>query len=201
MLSLIEEDFVNKKNWLTKAELANIFAIAECTPGPIAINCATFIGIKRLGFLGGIVATIGVVLPSFAIMVALSYIINLVRDNKWIEVIFKGVRVGVIVVIFRAIITFYKSIKKNLFSFAMIIVAFCLVFLTKVSVVYVILGSIVVSSIFIAVVSYHNNHKLHMFGTPEYYSELTGKHVAEDEYFSEQAEREDLIKIYKEDIK
>ena len=83
MISLIENEVVNKKQWITKTELADIFAIAESTPGPIAINTATYIGVKQCGILGGIVATLGVVIPSYVVIVALSYLIEAVKDNVW----------------------------------------------------------------------------------------------------------------------
>jgi len=199
MLSLIENEIVDKKGWITKAELVNIFAIAESTPGPIAINTATFVGIKRLGIIGGIIATIGVTIPSFAIIVGVSYIINLVKDNTIVQNIFKGIRIGVIVLIFRAFITFYKSFKKNLFSIALLIAGFLLVFLTNISVIYIILGTLIIASILVAIITYRDNHKFHMLNTPEYYSEAYGKVQENDEYYSPLAEKKGLIKIHKED--
>ena len=114
MLALIEGEVVDKKGWLTHAELNEIFAIAESTPGPIAINTATFIGTKRLGVFGGIFATLGVVIPAFAIIVALSYVIDLVKDNKWVGFPFRGIRVGVLVLIAKAVLSFFKNMRKTI---------------------------------------------------------------------------------------
>ncbi len=187
MLTLIEAEVVEKRAWLTHSELADIFAIAESTPGPIAINTATFIGTKRLGVFGGIFATLGVTLPSYAVIIGLSYIINLVQDNKWVQCLFKGIRVGVLILISKAVITFFKDMRKNVFSFVLMISAFLIVFLTDVSVIYVMIATIVICSFGVAIKNYRNKHVYLVKGTPEYYSQKVGKPLAEDEYVSQKA--------------
>ena len=102
MLTMIEHEVVEKRGWLTHNELLDIFAIAESTPGAISINIATFIGTKRAGVIGGCITTFGVVLPAFLVIFALSYVLDLVRDNVWVNALFKGVRVGVVVLIIHA---------------------------------------------------------------------------------------------------
>ena len=72
MISLIENNCVEKKKWITHDEMMNITVIAESTPGPIAINCATYVGLKKGGFLGALLATLGVVVPSFIIIFLIS---------------------------------------------------------------------------------------------------------------------------------
>ena len=195
MLTLIEAEVVDKHKWISKSELGDIFAIAESTPGPIAVNTATFIGTKRLGVFGGIFATLGVVLPSFIIIVALSYILNLVKDNKWVGFLFKGIRVGVLVLIAKAVFSFFKDMKKTLFSFAIMAISFILVFVLKADVIYVILGTILVCSIAVAVKTYATTRRCHTVGTPEYYNERVGKPVEREEYVSEKAIDADIIKI------
>jgi len=200
MLALIEGEVVDKKHWLTHSELNEVFAIAESTPGPIAINTATFIGAKRLGIFGGIVATFGVVLPSFAIIVALSYVIDLVIDNKWVGFLFRGIRVGVLVLIAKAVLSFFKNMRKTAFSFALCIAAFVLVFLVKVDVIYVILGTILICSVVVAWQTYFKNHRLHMLGTAEYYNERVGKPLEKEEYFSEKSVENGTLTIKNNDI-
>ena len=195
MLTLIEAEVVDKHKWITKSELGDIFAIAESTPGPIAVNTATFIGTKRLGVFGGICATLGVVLPSFIIIVALSYILNLVKDNKWVGFLFKGIRVGVLVLIAKAVFSFFKDMKKTLFSFAIMLISFVIVFFFKVDVIYVILGTILICSIAVAVKTCVTNRRCHTVGTPEYYSERVGKPVENEEYVSQKAVDNAVIKI------
>ena len=85
MLTMIEHEVVEKRGWLTHNELLDIFAIAESTPGAISINIATFIGTKRAGVIGGCITTFGVVLPAFLVIFALSYVLDLVRDNVWVR--------------------------------------------------------------------------------------------------------------------
>lgn len=195
MLTLIEAEVVDKHKWISKSELGDIFAIAESTPGPIAVNTATFIGTKRLGMFGGISATFGVVLPSFIIIVALSYILNLVKDNKWVGFLFKGIRVGVLVLIAKAVLSFFKDMRKTLFSFAIMLISFTLVFFFKADVIYVILGTIFVCSVAVAVKTCVTNRRCHTVGTPEYYNERVGKPVDNDEYVSQKAVDSAIIKL------
>ncbi len=182
MLSLIESDVVEKHHWLTHDELADIFAIAESTPGPIAINTATFIGTKRCGVLGGILATLGVVLPPFATIIALSYVLDIVKDNEWVQYLFSGIRVGVLVLIAKAVVKFYKDMRKNVLSFIFLIAAFSIVFFTNVSVIYVILGTMVISAILVAFKYFYQKKFYHTVGTPAYYNERIGRHLENDEY-------------------
>lgn len=195
MLTLIESEVVEKRHWLTHSELGDIFAIAESTPGPIAINTATFIGTKRLGVFGGVIATLGVVIPAFAIIVALSYVLNVVSDSKWVQYVFKGISVGVLVLIAKAVISFFKDMRKNVFSFVLMTAAFLLVFLTKISVIYIILGTIIVCTAIVVAKSVRNSRFYHMSGTAEYYCEHVGKPLDKDEYFNETAVESGKIKI------
>ena len=146
MLTMIEHEVVDKRGWLTHDELMEIFAIAESTPGAISINIATFIGTKRAGVIAGVITTLGVVLPAFLVIVALSYILELVRDNRWVAYLFTGVRVGVIVLIVHAAVKFFKSMKKKLLTIALAIAMFCLAVFTEINVIYLMLGTIGIST-------------------------------------------------------
>jgi len=194
MLTLIEAEVVDKHKWITKSELGDIFAIAESTPGPIAVNTATFIGTKKFGVFGGIFATLGVVLPSFIIISVLSVILGFVKDNKWVNFLFRGIRVGVLVLIAKAVISFFKDMRKTLFSFAIMTISFVTVFFFKADVIYVILCTIGVCSVFVAVTAYINNLRFHTIGTPEYYNERIGKPVEKDEYIGKKAEELHIVK-------
>lgn len=195
MLTMLEAELVDKKRWITKDELGDIFAIAESTPGPISINTATFIGTKRLGIIGGIVATLGVVLPAFAIIAVISVILDLVIDNKWVGFLFKGIRIGVLVLILKAVLSFFKSMKKTLYSFALMAIAFVLVFVVKADVVYVILGTIVLCSVTVAFGTVHQKRKYFVLGTPEYYCARVGKQLEKDEYFSQKAVENGILSV------
>ncbi len=195
MLTLIEAEVVDKRGWITKSELGDIFAIAESTPGPIAINTATFIGVKCFGIFGGIIATLGVVLPSFIIISVLSVILNLVKDNKWVSFLFKGIRVGVLVLIAKAVLSFFKDMRKTIFSFALMAISFVLVFVLDVDVIYVILGTILVCSVAVAAVTCYKKRRYFVVGTPEYYNEKVGKPLDKDEYVSKKALANKIVKI------
>lgn len=185
MLSLIEAELVKKQKWITHDELADIFAIAESTPGPIAINTATYIGVKKCGVLGGIVATLGVVIPSLVVIVALSYVIELVKDNVWAGYFFKSIRVGVLVLIAKAVFTFFKDMRKNVISFSLMIASFLLVLLTSVRVIYIILASIIIACVAGAIKRVYDKKILHSVGTCEYFNERIDRTLEKDEYVRE----------------
>ncbi len=185
MLSLIEAELVKKQNWITHGELSDIFAIAESTPGPIAINTATYIGVKRCGVLGGIVATLGVVIPSIIVIVALSYVIELVKDNVWAGYFFKSIRVGVLVLIAKAMFTFFKDMRKNALSYALMLASFLLVLLTSVRVIYIILATIAIACVAAVFKQIYDKKILHSVGTPEYFNERFDRPLEKDEYVRE----------------
>ncbi len=95
MISLIENSCVEKKQWITHDEMMNVTVIAESTPGPIAINCATFVGYKQKGFTGAISATIGMVLPSFCIIFLISMFLDNFLEITWIAHAFMGIKIAV----------------------------------------------------------------------------------------------------------
>ena len=95
MLPILQREVVENKGWTTDEELTDYFAIGQCTPGVIAVNTATFIGQKRRGILGGIVATLGVVFPSLVIIAALAGVITTFSHLAWVQHAFAGIRVCV----------------------------------------------------------------------------------------------------------
>ena len=117
MLPLIEKEAVDNKKWITDKELLDVVAIAESTPGPIAINAATFIGKKVSGFIGALCATIGLVLPSFIIIVAVSYFLEAFRHLKIIRYAFWGIRAGVLALILMALWSLFKKSRKDIFTY------------------------------------------------------------------------------------
>ena len=147
MLSMIEHEVVDKHKWLTHDELLDVFAIAESTPGAISINIATFIGTKRAGVFGGIFTTLGVVLPSFLVILGLSYIIDIVRENEWVGYIFRGIRIGALVLIVRGAVSFVKNTKRKVIAYVLMAAMFCLALFTDISVIYLMLGAIGISII------------------------------------------------------
>ena len=113
MLPILQREVVENKGWATDEELTDYFAIGQCTPGVIAVNTATFIGQKRRGILGGIVATLGVVFPSLVIIAALAGVITTFSHLAWVQHAFAGIRVCVCVLIFNAVLKLVKSAMKD----------------------------------------------------------------------------------------
>lgn len=113
MLPLIERTCVEQKKWLTNDDMLNITVVAESTPGPIAINCATFVGNKQKGFLGALFATLGMVTPSFVIILLISFFLESFLEIKWVAGAFQGIKIAVAVLIVDAAIRIFKKIEKN----------------------------------------------------------------------------------------
>ncbi|MBQ4255988.1 MAG: chromate transporter [Bacilli bacterium] len=129
MIALFENEFVLRKGYLQEEEFSDIVAIAESTPGPIAINLATYIGYK-VGKVGGsILATFCVCLPSFAIIYVISLFLNQFLSFTYVAAAFKGIKVSVIFLIFFAGIRMLRKLKRNAFNIIVFVVTFSLVLL------------------------------------------------------------------------
>ena len=113
MISLIENSCVEKKGWITHDEMMNVTVIAESTPGPIAINCATFVGYKQKGMIGAIAATIGMVLPSFCIIFLISMFLDNFLEIAWIAHAFMGIKIAVGILILDAAIKMIRKMQKK----------------------------------------------------------------------------------------
>lgn len=122
MIAVLEREFVERKKWLTDEEFLNIAGIAESTPGPIAINSATYIGYKVAGFFGSLFATLGVVLPSFIIIFAISFVFDWFSSLEYVTYAFRGIQACVAFLIFSAGIKMFGKLKKSLFNMILYIV-------------------------------------------------------------------------------
>ena len=116
MIALLENEFVSKKEWIEKDEFLDMVAIAESTPGPIAINAATYIGYKMLGFLGSFTATVAVCIPSFVIIYAISLFFDAFLSITLVSYAFRGIQVCVIWLILSAGLKMLKRMKKTAFN-------------------------------------------------------------------------------------
>ena len=140
MIPLIQRETAEKKGWIADGELAEIVAIAESTPGPIAINAATFIGSRTAGFTGAFCATLGMVCPSFVIILLLSYLLREVQEMKPVAYAFMGIRAGVLALILKALWTMWKQAPKKVFSYIVMSAAFVCAAFVKIHVVFIIIG-------------------------------------------------------------
>jgi chromate transporter len=150
MLPLIESTCVEKKKWITHDEMMSITVIAESTPGPIAINCSTFVGYKRAGVIGAVFATVGMVLPSFVIIFAISSFLDNFLEITVIASAFKGIKIAVGFLILDAGINMIKKMKKKAVPVAIMICSFAVmlainIFSLNISTIAIMLVSAVIS--------------------------------------------------------
>ena len=125
MIALLENELVEKKKWIEKDEFLDVAAIAESTPGPIAINAATYIGYKNAGIIGSIIATLGICIPSLIIIYAISLFFDAFLSLTLVAYAFKGIQICVIYLILTAGLKMLKQMKKNTFN--MIIISITLI--------------------------------------------------------------------------
>ncbi|MBR6513333.1 MAG: chromate transporter [Clostridia bacterium] len=124
MIPFIQKETVEKHHWIEEKDILEILAISESTPGPIAVNTATFIGYQKAGTLGSVAATFGVILPSFIVISAISLFLKQFMDIQAVQYAFAGIRAGVVALVIKALIKLYKSCPKNLMSYIIIGIAF-----------------------------------------------------------------------------
>ena len=149
MIVTFQEVIVEKKKWLSEDDFFEIITVAESTPGPIAVNVATYVGFKKKGFLGSLFATLGVVLPSIVIIFIISLILDMFMENIYVQYAFQGIKVGVAFMIIRAGINLFKKLEKK----AIPLIYFSLIFLITIlfeifsisftSIVYILVGGLI----------------------------------------------------------
>ena len=140
MIPLIQKEAVDKRKWVTDDDILEIIAIAESTPGPIAINSATFVGYRTCGVLGAACATFGVVLPSFAIILAISYVLKEFQEFRAVQYAFNGIRAGVLALLFKALWSMFKKSPKGWVAYVVMAGAFLATAFLHVNVLYVVLA-------------------------------------------------------------
>lgn len=117
MIALLENEFISKKKWMKKDEFIDMVAIAESTPGPVAVNAATYVGYKQGKFPGSLLATIAVCLPSFFIIYAIALFFESFLSVQLVNYAFRGIRVGVVVILITAGIRMLAGQEKTFFSY------------------------------------------------------------------------------------
>jgi chromate transporter len=133
MIPLIQNEAVEKRHWVTDEDILEVVAIAESTPGPIAINSATFVGYRVAGVLGSACATFGVVLPSFVIILLIAGLLNEFQSLQVVQYAFFGIRAGVLALVLKSLWTMFHKGKKNAVAYALMAAAFvaiCIAFST-----------------------------------------------------------------------
>ncbi len=153
MIPIIEKEMCEKHKWLKGEEILDIFAISESTPGPIAINSATFVGFRVAGVLGSFCATLGVVLPSFIVISLISLILSEFSSLEPVKYAFVGIRAGVLALVIKAFYSMYKKCPKNLFSYIIMFGAFAAslfidILGLDISVIYIIISCAVIGLVY-----------------------------------------------------
>ena len=128
MISMIEHHCVDQKQWITHDEMMNITVIAESTPGPIAINCATFTGYKKARFSGAVAATLGMIVPSFLVIYLISMFLDNFLELTLVASAFKGIKIAVGVLILDAAVTMIKKMHKKKLPRAIMVCSFIAMF-------------------------------------------------------------------------
>ena len=150
MLSMIEHVCVSQKQWITHEDLVNVTVIAESTPGPVAINCATFVGCRQKGFAGAVAATLGVVLPSFVIIFLVSLFLDRFLEIAWVADAFKGIRVAVGILIVDVAVGMIRKMPKDALRVLLLVAAFAVlllinIFSWKISTIVLLMASALIS--------------------------------------------------------
>ena len=140
MIPLIQKEAVEKHKWISDEDILDIIAIAESTPGPIAINSATFVGYRVAGVLGSAAATFGTVLPSILIISVIAAVLNEFYHITAVKYAFFGIRAGVLALIFKSLYTMYRKCPKNIASYIIMACAFLMVTFTNINILFVLIG-------------------------------------------------------------
>lgn len=113
MLPILQRELVDRKNWTTEEQLADYYAVGQCTPGVIAVNTATFVGNSQGGMFGGVIATLGLVFPSIVIILVIAAFLQNFMHLQWVSHAFNGIRAGVVALILTSVIKLYKGAVKD----------------------------------------------------------------------------------------
>ena len=130
MIPILEKEVSEKRKWIKDSEVVDILAISESTPGPIAVNTATYVGYEVAGFWGSFFATLGLILPSFGIIFAISFFYKDFMSWQIVQAAFKGLRIGVIILLIKAVLKLKKSIQFSVLSWIIFGITFVGLFIT-----------------------------------------------------------------------
>lgn len=141
MLPMMQSELIDKKHWITEEELLDYYAVGQSTPGIIAVNVATFVGYKKAGVTGGIVATLGIISPSLIIITALAGVIQSIDQYPNVQKAMSGINVAVCALITDATLNFIKKGVKNFVTLLVLLVSFLLIYYVKVPSYLIVLGA------------------------------------------------------------
>lgn len=149
MIPLIEEEVVNKNKWIEKEEFMDMLVISQSFPGALAINCSTFIGYKLGGMIGGIIAILGVTLPSFIIILFVATVFMQFRDNYYVNLMFSGITAAVPMLVLAGVVSLLKGVNKNISNLLAGIIALIALVVFDIHPVIVIICSAIYGMVFL----------------------------------------------------
>ena len=141
MLPMLEKEIIEKKHWSTDDEIMNYYAIAQCTPGIIAVNVATFVGYVQTGVIGGIICTLGAISPSLIIITLIASVLTNFQEILIVQHALVGIRLAVCVLMTSSIVKLYKGNVKDLITASIFIGALILAYFTDISTVYLVVAA------------------------------------------------------------
>ena len=141
MIPVLQRELINKRGWINMDEVMDYFTIAQITPGIIAVNVATFVGYKRKGILGGIIATIALILPGVSLMLIISLFLRRFAEYRLVQHAFTGIRIAVCALILDTLVKLFKGLFKDLRPIIIFIIALVLSLVFSISPVLIILGA------------------------------------------------------------
>ncbi len=142
IVAMLEDELVHRRGWLSADELVDIITVGESTPGPIAVNTATYVGYRLAGFFGGLAATLALIFPAWLVIVVISGCYVAFRENVWVAAALGGIRVAAIVLIARAFLRMGRNVKRTWLNLLACGLAFALVALKLVNAIWVVLGGL-----------------------------------------------------------
>jgi chromate transporter len=160
MISFIEDECVNKHKFISEDEMKEIVILSESTPGPIAVNAATFVGFKVNKVLGSVMATLGVILPSLIIITLISIFLKYFQDNQVVTILFEAIRACVTILMAKAFLNLIKSPSKNIEFYALLITSFILNFFFSVKAIYIILFAFLYTVIILTINKFKNKKEV-----------------------------------------
>ena len=119
MIPLIQHEVIHKRRWIEERDFIDLLTLAQTAPGPIALNTAVFVGYKRRGYLGALSAIMGVIVPSFVVILIVAIFFASIRDNAYVDAAFKGMRPAVVALIVAPIVGFTKGMRWWLIAVAL----------------------------------------------------------------------------------
>ena len=142
IIAVMRDDFVNKRHWFTEDEMADYIAIVQSTPGPMAVTSSTVVGYQAAGFPGAFAAVLGVILPPFLVMVAVTVFYQAIVSNTYVALFMRGMQMGVVAMLFDICIGLFRNAtsKGGAYPYVVMVLAFLYVRLTGCSIMWLALG-------------------------------------------------------------